>query len=108
MGNTYLSPEDYEMALANGVHREMAYRRFYKEGWTKEKTINWPPYQTSERQELLDLAKEHHVKYSTLYHRIRRGWNPIKAATTKPQKRSYHKHDDNFSFRPECNSSTFN
>lgn len=100
MGNTYLTPEDYQEALENGISYDMAYRRFYKEGWTRDKTVNRPPYQLSDRQDILDLAREYEVKYNTLVTRIRRGWDPIKAATTRPEKRSYHANENNFSFRP--------
>lgn len=32
----HLSPEDYKTAASNGIHKKLAYERFYKYGWSAE------------------------------------------------------------------------
>lgn len=84
----YLTPEDIEIALKNGIREDLVKRRFYFYGWTKEKAINHPYKNLSENQAMIDLAKSNGIRWRTYYHRITKGgWDPLKAATTKLSKR---------------------
>lgn len=83
----YLTPEDIEIAVKNGIREDLVKRRFYDYGWTKEKALNHPYNNLSERQEMIDLAKSNGIRWRTFYHRVSRGWDPLKAATTELKKK---------------------
>ena len=80
--SSYLTPEDIEVAVKNGIRKDLVIRRFYFYGWEKEKALNQPYNHKSENQELIDLAKSNGIRWKTFYARVTRGWDPLKAATT--------------------------
>lgn len=74
----YLTDEDYARAEANGINYRLAHKRFYGEGWTKERTITetpqrriWPQY----REE----AEANGVTRHMFFSRIGKGIEPEEA-----------------------------
>lgn len=78
----HLSPDDYEIAKNNGIHKKLAYERFYKYGWSAERAITEAPQR--DMSDWVALAKRNGISKGTFYHRVskRMGWSPYKAATT--------------------------
>lgn len=78
----HLSPRDYKTAASNGIHKKLAYERFYKYGWSADRAITQKPER--DMSKWVALAKRNGISKGTFYHRVskRMGWSPYKAATT--------------------------
>ncbi|HEK9103294.1 TPA: hypothetical protein SUB30_004767 [Bacillus pseudomycoides] len=85
--NRWLTEEEYEMAIKNGISRRLVYVRVYQLGWSVEEAItvrkgskhhvkkrkygNWP-----------DIAEENGIPKQRFYERVRQhGWSVEEAAT---------------------------
>lgn len=79
-----LTKEDYIRAEANGISRSTADFRAYMLHWDKERTLTQKPHERLIPDEILQLAKDNGVEYHTLRGRIKRGEDPVKAATDPP------------------------
>lgn len=76
----YLTPDDIEKAKRNGISEERAKARFYKYGWTVERTITEPVYQPKYSwAQYKDVSL---VSMNTFYQRIQKGMTPEAAALT--------------------------
>jgi hypothetical protein len=75
-----LSENDYKIAEANGIPRNIVYMRFYRHAWDKEKAITQPVRQ---RLYLWEKWKDKAVVSETTFrNRVHKGWPEEKAATT--------------------------
>lgn len=78
----YLSPQDIETAKKNGISEERAKARFYKLGWTKQRTITQgivrPKYDWDKYKDVCVVTQD------TFYKRIQKGMTPEEAALTPP------------------------
>ena len=77
----YLSPSDYDIALANGINYNALNSRVRNLAWPKEKAITTPLRQKGKMSELAKIAEANGIPYMTMAKRIRRGWEPERAAT---------------------------
>ena len=90
----YLTDEDYAIAEKNGIDKASAYRRFYLNGWTLERTITQPVNRQKSLKQILEkdypdyesILKENEVSYATFYQRIYYG-SSIEEALYTPNKR---------------------
>lgn len=48
----YVTPEEYDIAQANGIKPKLALQRMRVSGWTKEQAINIPPMKPRESGKL--------------------------------------------------------
>ena len=84
----YLLDEDFETAQKNGISYMTAYNRFYRLGWTAEKTITKPVKKhKSFKEEVKKICpdykerlKELNIDYATLYQRVARGTMTLEEA----------------------------
>src|SRR5690625_2599147 len=77
----HLSPDDYKTAASNGIHKKLAYERFYNYGWSADRAITQKPER--DLRKYAEMAVERNIPLSTFYHRVskRIGWSLYKAAT---------------------------
>lgn len=90
---TYVTPEDYAIAEANGLTAKHVYDRVYVMGWTVERAISQP---LRKKKSTHDWEKWEHVAVVSkqLYlARVRYGWTHEKAAMTPklPKDRTWNK-----------------
>lgn len=79
----YITPEEYAVAEANGIHAEAVNIRVRLWAWRIEKAITTPIRHQENRREWARVAKENGIKYSTFMNRVNNlGWDERKAATT--------------------------
>lgn len=79
-----LTKEDYIRAEGNGISRSTADFRAYMLHWDKERTLTQKPHERLIDDDILQLAKDNDINYHTLRGRIKRGEDPVKAATDPP------------------------
>lgn len=88
MKNVYLrevpTQEDYNAALKIGLLRSTVDRRLM-DGWTLADAITKPSINKtlSERKKMLLLAQKNGISETAFLNRIKRGFTPYDAATTK-------------------------
>lgn len=81
----YLTPQDYEIAEKNGINYVNARQRFYRYGWTTERTINKPIRKSQNLwQQWKEIAEANGIKRNTFYNRIYTLGMTPKRAATKP------------------------
>jgi hypothetical protein len=80
----YLSPEDFETAAKNGINYHNAYERFYKRGWSKERTIT-EPIRTKAYSTYAKYKDVCVVSRRAFENRLKRGMSPEEAATIPRQ-----------------------
>ena len=81
MFDYWITPEDYAIAEQNGIIADTLTDRVSKFGWDKKKAINTP---TRPKRDLLPyrkIAQENGITEKIFNGRMRRNWNPIRAAT---------------------------
>src|SRR5699024_10987862 len=81
----YITPEDYERALKNGVSKSTLERRVYHQLWDKKRAINTPIRKFDKDCKYVKQAKENGIKYGTYWERVNRGWSRQKASTQPVQ-----------------------
>ncbi|AEW47098.1 hypothetical protein BCP78_0091 [Bacillus phage BCP78] len=85
----YLTPEDFDIAEKNGIHRELAHNRFYHQGFSKEKAITKPVRNTDTGwSEWKEVALSNGICWDTFNTRLNFGYTPERAATEKVRTRS--------------------
>ena len=85
--DSYVTPEEYEVAKKNGISSKLVYSRVYQLGWDKKRAITEPPQPRNQHAKYLELAKKNGIHKQTYYSRVRLlGWNKEKAATEPPIK----------------------
>lgn len=81
----YLTDEDYEIALSNGISKERAYSRFYKESLTRTEAIT-KPVQRQVRgryEKWKSICDQNGVSRKLFLNRCHNGWTEERAATTR-------------------------
>lgn len=82
----YITPEEYEIAEANGISKKLLECRIRDRAWSKEKAINTPVNKSVRNrysQEIKDLVKKNGISMRTFKSRVNLlGWDLITAATT--------------------------
>jgi hypothetical protein len=77
----YLTPEDIEIAEANGISERLAKQRFYQKGWSKERSIT-EPIREDRWHQYKELCEKNGITNDTFRNRInKRGMTPEQAAT---------------------------
>lgn len=85
----YVSPEEYEIALKNGIKKENVYQRVYRYNWSIQRAITTPvrkrdmSYKEKGKNEYLEIALQNGISANAYYVRVSRGWSKEKASTTK-------------------------
>ena len=85
MSDYYLTPDDFEIALQNGISIELAQNRVYRHGWSKQRAITQPrkSARTSHWAIWRSTAEENGICKSTFSTRMAsQGMTPEEAATT--------------------------
>ncbi|BAR82269.1 gp38 [Bacillus thuringiensis serovar tolworthi] len=78
----YITPDEYERAERNGINRRTLSARIRVSMWDKEKAITEPlTHKNSQWSKWKEVAKKHGVGYQTYYQRVKRGLEPLDAAT---------------------------
>lgn len=77
-----LTESDYKRAIANGITRDQAYKRFYNLGWDKERAVTEPVNKKVDRKHWHRIAAEHGISRDAFNTRLHRGWSEERAATT--------------------------
>ncbi|MGG1339908.1 nucleoside permease [Bacillus toyonensis] len=90
--NRWLTEEERERAVANGISKKTLYYRLYRsDKWELEEALTAPPGTVrhsykGKYTELIELAAEKGIDKGTFYNRLNGGWSCYDAAT-KPVKR---------------------
>lgn len=82
----YITPEEYEQAIQNGVDAFTLERRIRQLGWSKERAMTTPIRKQKPRgfySEWAKIAEENGIGYKTFMRRIHYGW-PVEKAATQP------------------------
>lgn len=82
----YITDEQYNIAMKNGVKKSTVYSRVYLYKWDVEKAINTPVITREYRsrkypKKYTDLALSNGMSIVTFYNRVKSGWSYKKAAT---------------------------
>ncbi|QEG04273.1 hypothetical protein [Bacillus phage BC-T25] len=81
----YLTPEDFDIAEKNGIHRVLAHNRFYHNGFSKERAITQRvKNHGTEWVKWKDVAESNGICWATFNTRIECDYEPERAATEKP------------------------
>jgi len=79
----YITPQQYNIALENGISERLATERVRTNGWTVEKAITQPSRKSRKYGPWLEVAKENNVTLCVFYSRVsRQGMTMEEAATT--------------------------
>jgi uncharacterized protein YjcR len=85
----YITPDEYEIAVKNGIGNKLLEARVRVLAWDKEKAITAPPHNKKPVKDWVEIAEKHGICYSTLRYRMNRlGWEPERAATQPLQDRA--------------------
>jgi len=82
--NYYITPEEYKQAEKNGVDPHNLERRIRLLGWNKEKAINTPLENHTDRRKWAQVAKKNGIGYRTFMSRITLYGYSEEEAETKP------------------------
>lgn len=78
-GSEFLRPEDFEIARQNGISYSIAYSRFYRYGWDKQRAITEPLRQEGPWKTYKDQALANGVPYGMFLRRLHQGLSPEEA-----------------------------
>lgn len=82
---SYLTPEDFNIAESNGIHRLLAHNRFYHSGFSKERAITQPvKNQDTVWAEWKEVAESNGICWTTFNTRLECNYTPERAATEPP------------------------
>ena len=83
----YITPEDFEKAKENGIHKDTVITRVRKLGWDVDKAITKPARKKRKfTKEEIEIMEENGVDRNTASGRLNKGWDP-KEVLTRPKKR---------------------
>lgn len=76
----YLSDEDIKRAKENGIYKDLLYKRFYNNGWDKERAITEPKHIKMGRKRRYEdkwykQAESNGISMQTMHKRIGLGWS---------------------------------
>lgn len=88
----FVSDEQYEIALKNGIKKSTVYARVYQYGWDIEKAITRKPMTKSECSRkypdfVYELLKKNNIDNNVFHERICIGWNVLDACSIPPNKK---------------------
>ncbi|UGO49288.1 transcription regulator [Bacillus phage vB_BanH_Emiliahah] len=79
---SYLTPEDFDIAEENGIPRHVAHRRFYEQGHSRKRAVTQPVQKRPNPwAEWKDVALKNGICKGTFKSRIYKGSTPEQAAT---------------------------
>ncbi|ALA13237.1 hypothetical protein TSARBOMBA_205 [Bacillus phage TsarBomba] len=79
---SYLTPEDFDIAEQNGIARHIAHRRFYEQGYTRKRAVTQPVQKRPNPwAEWKEVALKNGICKGTFKSRIYKGSTPEQAAT---------------------------
>nr|DAZ10932.1 MAG TPA: PVL ORF-50-like family [Caudoviricetes sp.] len=82
----YVTPEEYEIAAALGISKDLVNKRIRLYTWPKQMAISTRPNETSRYDKSVKVKlKKNGINESTFYKRIAYGWS-IERASTEPIK----------------------
>lgn len=85
----YITPEEYEIAKANGICSATLEDRIRRLVWDKEQAISMAPRkQRRIDKRFIKIAKENGISERAFYHRLKSGWSIEDAATIPLMTRS--------------------
>ena len=80
----YVTPEEYEIAAAIGISKDLVNKRIRLYTWPKQMAISIRPKETSKYDKSVKIKlKKNGISESTFYKRIAYGWT-IERASTEP------------------------
>ena len=89
MGNKryfYITPEDFEKAKENGIHKETVITRVRKLGWDVDKAITKPARKIRKfTKEEIKIMEENGIDRNTAVCRLKYGWT-LEEAISRPKK----------------------
>jgi hypothetical protein len=77
----YITPDEYEEALCNGISNDCLTSRIRKLALEKQRVINTPQQKRVNRSNLTAIAKANGISYSSLLARLGYGWDEHRAST---------------------------
>ncbi|KAB2334277.1 hypothetical protein [Bacillus mesophilum] len=81
-----ITDEHRKIAASNGIRTGTLEARVYRYGWTVQEAISIPLKRwvdkPEEYEKYLQQAIDNGIEQSTFYHRLKRGWDIVKASTT--------------------------
>ena len=78
----YITPDEYDIAEANGVKKSTLDQRVRDLAWNKKKAIETPPRSQKSIKQWVELARQNRISYQALQMRINKyKWKPERAAT---------------------------
>ena len=78
----YITPEEYAIALNNGISRDLVNKRVRMHSWDKLKAITVAPKTIKKySKEIIELAESNGISIDTFYKRMAYGWSQQRAAT---------------------------
>ena len=82
----YITPEDFEKAKENGIHKETVITRVRKLGWDVDKAITKPARKKRKfTKEEIKIMEENGIDRNTAVCRLNYGWT-VEEAISKPKK----------------------
>ena len=82
----YITPEDFEKAKENGIHKETVITRVRKLGWDIDKAITKPAREKRKfTKEEIEIMEENGIDRNTAVCRLNYGWT-VEEAISKPKK----------------------
>ena len=82
----YITPEDFEKAKENGIHKDTVITRVRKLGWDVDKAITKPARKKRKfTKEEIEIMEENGIDRNTAVCRLNCGWT-VEEAISKPKK----------------------
>ena len=83
----YITPEDFEKAKENGIHKDTVITRVRKLGWDVDKAITKPAREKRKfTKEEIKIMEENGIDRNTAVCRLNCGWT-VEEAISRPKKR---------------------
>lgn len=83
----YITPEEYETAAKNGITKGTLESRIRHYDWDREIAVTKPTQDNEKYVTWLPVAESNGIPRRTFYSRIRKGMEPVEAATLEKQVR---------------------
>lgn len=83
----YITPDEYDIALSNGIKKETLEQRVRRLNWSKQKAITTPVQKDSRKHPswVYDNLEKYGISQPTFYKRVHDlGWSLEEASTTLP------------------------
>lgn len=79
----YVTPDEYEIAKANGISYRMVNHRIRSLGWGKQKALTAPAIMRDRHlnEDFVKIAKQNGISRETFAYRVAHGWSEEDAST---------------------------